>query len=276
MKSLCLIVLFLAACAAQETSAFEVAGGRQTGSSGLVDQADPDGADIAVLPTVRRPSGSWHFETGWDRRFNLKELDNMFMAADYRYRAVGLSLALSQFGSSDLYTERTIRSSLAAWYGPVGAAISLSHRQLDFNQVFPSLSASTMGGSLTLDLKSLLISSAVDNLTRPSFDSHSAPVERRYRLQAQILSERDFTFLGGLLLEPDKKLQFSFGQTIVLAGHADLLWSVSTRPWIYGGGLRIGWMATTFSYAVSYHPVLGLTHGVSVGLAGRRNTIEDR
>lgn len=241
------------------------------GQSGvLIDQANPGAVEIQSLPSVRRPAGSWQFESGWERLYNLAELDRIFVAGAWRHRSFGLAAGLGQLGRSDLYAERTVRSSLTYWRGRLGFGLIWSYRYLDFAGNFPALDAAAWGGSITLDMQSLLISGSVHNIGRPSFISGSPPQEPVYRLQVQAIREHRFSLLGGLLFENGQHLRWSIGQIIELADRSDLLWHVSSDPWVYGGGLRIGWQATTFRYSVVYHPVLGLTHTVSIGLGSQR------
>ncbi len=243
---------------------FDMIESRSAGLGRTVHLADPTAAGLTNAPSDRLEGSTGLLEAGYHRRFELADLDNLFLAGAYRHRRLTLAFAASQFGHTDLYAEQLLKGSLTYHWRSFSLAASLSALQIQIGHGYGGLRAATVGLGAFYSRSGALASLAVDNLTRPRLIDNGLQREPTYTLLAQIQGRAAYSFTGRIRSRKGQKPQLGLGQIIRLHRRSSFFWGVGTEPLEYGGGIEINVPLGSITYAASVHPVLGLSHTVTI------------
>lgn len=254
-------------------ASFETFTGHDHGLGGAMVLSDPSPSEAAIIPTVS-DSMQFGFETGYQRRFELRALDRLFFAAVTRKGGWSTALTLNQFGHADLYRELTARIGIGRDFGCWAATVSWSGMLVDFGADYERLKAGTMNLGLACTRGRVHAALAANNLTSPNLGTGPPDFKPDYTLYTELAVMGRHSLLARVTLQVDSRPRFGLGQVINLADHSALLWGVSTAPTQYGVGIRIGLGARSLTYCTRYHPILGFTHSLSLrlGIARRPPT----
>ncbi len=223
------------------------------------------------------PSGGlerrqWGIEAGYNRRFELADLDHLFVAGAYRRGRFTVAFGASQFGKADLYAEQLLKGSVAFHLDSLTVGGSLSAMQVQFGGNYEQLRAATFGLGASYRTARLIAAFDADNLTSPSLSATSSDIEPVYSLHAEFIGKRAFSVTGRLTLEGNQKAQLGLGQIISLSDRSSFFWGIAGEPVEFGGGIELSVASGTFTYATSVHPVLGFSHTVSFGWGTARES----
>ena len=267
-RSIILAVTVLASCIACSTYAFDFirSEGNGMGQTVLLSHTLP--SSLVSVPTGGLISKEWRVETGFDRRFDMSELDQFYIAGAYRYQRFTAAAGISKFGNSDLYSELTGKLNLACHYDSLSIGLSMSGRLLQFGGNYGNLSGTTIGVGAAYRTKRLYAAIVGDNLTSPRFYEAGARLNPRYSIYAEFVGKQPFVVTGRVTMEKEQDTQFGLGQKIFISDNSAVFWGISTGPLEYGSGLELGIKGTTISYAFSNHPVLGFSHTIAVSVGG--------
>jgi len=229
------------------------------------------GAPTALVNAPGCAIGSYltGLEIGYDRQYDLSELDHLFIAGAVRHKRFSGALGLSQFGKSDLYAERIIKASATYSTQALSFGLSATLFQAQFGRDYGEFHTTTFGAGLGYRKGRFLGLALADNLTRPKLFSSAEPYPRVGSVNLEWSTERRLAILARAVKTERQKIRYGLGQRIPLTRTSSLLWGISTRPLEYGGGIDIGAEWFTFSYAAKIHPVLGFSHNVSILLTHR-------
>ncbi len=255
-----------------QTPAFDLLTAREQGMGRTLLLSDGSALTALRVPTPMTSDRTWSVEAGGVRRFDLGDLDDVVAAAAYRSRQVSLALGVGQFGNADLYAETTVRGTLGYQFGRLGAGLTWSGLWLRFGGGYRGLNATTMGFSLSYRIDRLHVALVGDNLTRPRLYDGGILYGRTTSLYAEWQGEGAYQLTGSAVFEEEQTPRFGLGQRFELLREAAVFWGVATDPLTWGAGFDIMQGNARVTYAASYHPVLGLTHALSVGYGsgGRR------
>ncbi len=231
------------------------------GRTSVVSRASA--ATLVNLPCGGLEPGGWRLEGGYNRRFELADLDQVFLAGAVRWRNLTVAMGASQFGKTDLYAEQLLKGSLACRYDSLTAGVMLSAMQVQIGNNYGTLRAATVGLGASWRTRLGQIVLTADNLTGPALTENSRKIQPVYSLHAEMARYDSYSITGRIRVEKLQKPQFSLGQLIRLSGRSSFFWGVGTEPLEYGGGIEISVRSGTISYATSVHPVLGFSHTVS-------------
>lgn len=233
-----------------------------------------EGGALTVLraPTFTLNEREWTIEAGGVRRFEIGDLDEVMAAGAYRYRRLCGAVGIGQFGDADLYAETTVQGMVGYQIGRFGMGLNWSGRWLRFGGGYQGLNAATVGLSLSYRIDRLYVAMVGDNLTRPRLYDGGIPYGRTTSLYAEWRGEGAYQLTGSAIFEEEQTPRFGLGQRFELAREAAVFWGVATDPLTWGAGIDIMKGGARVTYAASYHPVLKLTHALSVGYGsgGRR------
>jgi hypothetical protein len=109
----------------------------------------------------------------------------------------------------------------------------------------------------------------LDNITKPTLVDGSLPIEPTYSLYGEFMSKSSFSVTIRGTWENNQPSQYGLGQRIRLNEQASFFWGLATEPLKYGGGLQFSFDKLAISYATTVHPVLGLTHTVTLSYGSR-------
>jgi hypothetical protein len=253
-------------------NAFDLLTPRGLGMGRTVPLSLPSATAQVNLPTRGLADGDWHLEGGYNRRFELGDLDHFFLASALRWRQVTFAVGASQFGNAELYAEQILKGSLAFQYDSLSIGASVSVMQVQLGNSYGQLRAVTAGIGLSYRWRQLLVAVSADNLTRPKLTESSEGISPVYSLYTELMGKGAYSVTGRVTLEELQKPQFALGQVIHLSRRGSFFWGVSSAPLEFGGGLEVFIPSGSLAYATSVHPVLGFSHTVSFTYGTPRKT----
>lgn len=241
--------------------------GRRNGMGGTVLLSDPGGIDFLSCPTGMMTKGQPVFESGFQRKFELSDLDLGFLAGGYRSNNFSAMIGLSQFGKSNYYVEQNFKSALSYMYKYYTTAVIIGGRRVEIGSTARkiSLSSISLGFAAGVNYKIYHLGLTLENINQPKLHENAIAEKTKYNMYAEIEGKGSYSLTGRLTLEKYEKPIISLGQYIRLYEHHALFWGISNNPLIYGGGIELSYSVFNFTYAASFHPVLGLTHNISFG-----------
>lgn len=217
------------------------------------------------LPNLSLTDKNILVEIGLNRKFDIKDLDQVYLVSAYRRHSFSVAAGFSQFGYRDLYAERTFMLSGAFHIkNMVTASISLSYLQYDFGGYYEQLSSTGIDIGAVYSGQRFFAGFLVENVNSPQLDDNSLKYDPRLNLYSELIGIGKFSLTGRITMQKDETVQFGLGQTITVSPKATFFWGFSTAPTIFGGGFDITLNKTGIGYAASYHPVLGLSHTVTL------------
>lgn len=267
-RLLILLLVMQVLCAAHLVRGFEFIRSEGNGMGQTVMMSHTLPSTLVSVPTGGLISKEWRFETGFDRQYDMSELDQFYIAGAYRYRRLTAAAGLSKFGKSDLYSELTGKVSLAYHHDSLSVGVNMSGQLLQFGGNYGNLSGTTVGLGASYRTKRLYTAIVADNLTSPRFAEEAVRLKPQYSLYAEFAGKQSFVVTGRATIENGQNTQFGFGQKIFISDNSAVFWGISTSPLEYGSGLELGIKGTTISYAFSNHPVLGFSHTIAVSVGG--------
>lgn len=244
--------------------AFDMRDARAGGLGRTVLLSRPTAVNLVNGPSDGLALGTWEGEAGYHRRFEMADLDYLFVAGAYRRRSVTIALGASQFGKPDLYAEQLLKGSIAYHYRRATFGGSLSAMQLQIGNGYGGLRAATVGLGGALTSHGFKVALGADNLVKARFVDNGTPVEPTFTLLTEYVGHRAFSLMGRIRWEDLQKPQFGLGQMIRLSGESAFFWGIGTAPLEYGGGIEINITFGSVTYAATIHPVLGLSHTVTL------------
>jgi hypothetical protein len=255
--------LLLAMLLSAKVPAFDLGTSLGPGLGGAVVLSESSASTLLSVPSGGIHGGQVKLEMSACRRFEIKDLDQLCLAAAWRHRAVTAALGVSQFGYRDLYAERTARLNLACQIGAFSVGACVSGMMVETGG-YDRLTAAALGAGAAVRAAKFVVAATADNLNAPSLSDGSPAINPRYAGYAEYVTSRSFSTVGRVTLEDTEEPQFGVGQLLRLSDKAVLFWGFSTAPILYGGGLELNMNKGKLTYATSIHPVLGFTHQVSL------------
>ena len=230
----------------------------------------PNAVNLVNLSGDGRTSGAYQFDIGYNRRFELADLDYFFIAGAWRHRQVTIALGAAQFGKSDLYAEQLLKGSISVTYRAFTLGVAPSALQIQIGNGYGALRAAALGAGATYSARTFMVNVVADNLTSPKLLEHGGSFKPTYTLVSEYFGHRAFSVVGRVRAESGQNPQFGLGQWIRLNERSAFFWGVAGEPTEYGGGVEIDMPFGAATYAVAIHPVLGLTHTVTVSYQSKR------
>lgn len=263
MKKLAIILCSAFLCAANSV-AYDFIQGQGTGLGNALLLSHSTPTMLLAAPSGGLNKGEWRVETGYNRQFELSELDQFFAAGAWRWRDLTSVIGFSQLGQGDLYAEKTAKLALGWQSRMLSVGLTGSLLSASFGGSYGSLSAGSFGAGLAVRRAPFYGAFSADNLTSPRLSSGSPKLEPSYNGYLEFASSHSLSTVGRMRAQGDERLQVALGQRIGLGRSGALLWGFSTAPVQFGGGLDLRIKGSAVSYTVSYHPVLGLSHTIAV------------
>ena len=259
-------IIAIIAIMATSVVAYDFHVGRQSGLGGTVLLSSPSASEALTCPTGLLNRDEIIFETGYQRKYELSDLNKVFVAAGYRYRNFSAVAGFSQFGKSDYYTEQLIKSAVTYDYSRFNFSLLVSEKLLKITgaETKWSLNAAALGLAGGVNCDKYHLGLVIDNLNQPKLDKNGVADDIIYNIYAEIEGSPQFSMTGRAAFEKNEKPNLSLGQYVRLYQHNALFWGVSNNPLAYGGGFEVKYSHWGLTYAVEYHPVLGFSHNVSL------------
>ncbi len=246
-------------------SGFDFLTSHGTGFAGTVMLSESTASALVSVPTGGINDRQLKLDLGINRKFEVKELDEAFVAAAYRRHALIFSLGLSQFGRGEMYSEKVAKLAVGYQYDSLTVGASLSAMLVEFgSDYYDGLSAATVGLGASYRHQRFFSAITLDNITSPSLEEGSEEIKPKLTLYAEVMGRGSYSVTGRLTVQDREKPQMGVGQKIKLAEVSSVFWGISTEPVTYGGGLELYYRDAIIRYATSYHSSLGFSHTISM------------
>ncbi len=242
------------------------------GMGNTVMLAESSALELLSVPVGGIMAGELKVENGYSRKFAMKELDRVYGVAARRLGRWTVALGFSQFGRSELYSEKTGRLALGCRIDSAAIGVTLSAMQLEFGGSYENLTAVTAGVGCGYSTKRLKAALMFENLTTPQLSDGSPEINIVSTLYMELIGPGPYSVTGRLTLEKTEKPQFGLGQKIRLSQRGSFFWGVTSAPVVYGGGVELNYKSYLITIAASYHPRLGISHTVALALVRSGST----
>ena len=113
---------------------------------------------------------------------------------------------------------------------------------------------------------------SVENLTSPKLYADAVPYHPVYSGFVELRGLGAYSLTAAVTLEKTEIPRYGVGQMVDVTTYGSIFWGLSTSPLQFGGGLQVKQLGGRISYAVSYHPTLGISYTAALAYAfgGRR------
>lgn len=224
-------------------------------------------SSASVLLTV--PSGgiddsTVKIEMGINRKFEIKDLDQGYIAAAYRSNLFIFTLGFTQFGYRDFYAERTAKLGVAYLYDSLSVGATFSYMYVDFGRHYDRLNSGSFGLGASYHHKKVYGALMVENINSPRLDDNSEKIEPKFTAYTEVKGVGSYSITARMTVQNRESPQYGIGQKIYISSISALFWGLSSEPTTYGGGIELKYKKSLFTYATSYHPVLGFSHTFSL------------
>ncbi len=258
------IIIVVWGCIVISTSAFEPASLNQLGltegplqSTGIQRNQTRDDS----LETDRQ----FWMNSGYFRQYELSDFDTRFLTAGTWLGQHAVVLGLSQLGNPDYYAEQVLQVGVGHRLRRFQIGLNMSLSKQSFGEHYSSLSAATWGVAASWQTQRISITLVADDLSRPKFHNASIPTERKASVYIGIVTTDESRLWLRQDFQKGYPPRYRFTQLFSLNRTGTIFWDFSSNPSSYGGGLKLSFSSYNITYAASHHPVLGLSHGLSIG-----------
>ena len=177
MKRLLLTILGLTLLGTN-AAGFDLVRSRSLGMGRTVLLSRPTSTDLINHATRPIDTTRLRFEAGYHRRFELADLDHLFLASDYRRGKITIAFGAAQFGRAELYAEQLLKGSIAYHLKSFTVGGSISAMQVQIGNGYGGLRAATYGVGAAWSRKTLHFSFSGDNLSRPTLIDNGLPAAK--------------------------------------------------------------------------------------------------
>jgi len=259
------VLIFAAVVSENSAQAFEFVTTRGSGIGKTLIISEPSATTLLLLPSSGINQNECIVELGGMREFELSELDRAYVAAAARYKNYTVAFGLSQLGQRDFYSERTGKLSIAYQWQNCNFSANISGIEYYFGGGYDSQSAGAAGIGFSYHYRRLFLGMAADNLNSPKLFESSPAINPQYSFYGEFVGKKSFSVTARVSFEKNQSAQMALGQKIDVSNRSDLFWGMSTKPFQLGGGFDIWYSERgAITYSGSYHPVLGLSHNLSI------------
>ena len=264
-KSLSLLAVWLIMATA--ANALEPIAPESRGLGGAVVLSAPLASTLAYVPAGAMSHQHWAFDASFDRRYELKDLDQLALAAAYQLSPVMFSLAFTQFGEPTLYTEWSSRLGAAVRVDSISVGLYLTDMIIGQTTHWEKFRYTTLGAGLSFRSAYCLAALTGDNLTSPK-PYETAVAWRPYYtfyVEARRGSASTYSLTGRVTMEDGQTPQYGIGQKVQVSPLGSLMMGVSTAPFEFGGGVVLHFSGFSLTWAANNHPDLGFSYTVALG-----------
>lgn len=237
---------------------------KANGMGRTIIMSERSSVNALSIPSLGFQERQWDIAAGYNRRFELADLDHLFVTGAYRYRFLTFAAGASQFGKTDLYAEQMLKGSITYNSQFWTAGLMFSAMNIEIGNGYGGLRAATVGIGGTYRYSDFILGFSADDLTSPQLAPGSERRRPIYDVHLEMLGRSSYSIAARLRLQSEEQPVLGLGQTINLSSRSAFFWGIATEPFEFGGGLELSLAAGKFTYATSVHPVLGFTHSVSI------------
>lgn len=258
-----LFIIIFVSTLSSGLSAYDIEGSLQSGMAGSVLFTKPSASGMLICPSDNLLQDQFVIESDWSRKYDLADLDRISLLAAYRYKNLTGALGLSQLGTPDYYTEKTVRATFSYHYKEMTATLITSGEIIEIGDNLGKFQAAAVGLGASYKYDNYYFGLTIDNINRPKLSELLEGENILTKIFVEIDGGERHSIAGRLVFEKYEKPMVSISQYINIAKRNALFWGLSQNPLAYGGGINVEFKRFSLNYAVSYHPVLGFSHNIS-------------
>ncbi|MFH1686953.1 MAG: hypothetical protein ABIE70_05460 [bacterium] len=260
MRRVFITIVVILSLAAGSTSALEAPARLSEGLGGAVVISNPTAGDCLNTPGIMKDRNGGSVELGYRRQFEMSALDDRSVSAMLRRGRLGFAAGLSQFGQSELYAETRLHGAAAITWRRWSLGLAGTAMLVEFGGPHDKVWTSSLDVGATMTWGRGLLALSINDLMRPRLTDRVDQLPPRLSLYGELIGSGAYSTLARVTVQNDQRPQFAVGQALFVSDYAWLLWSVSTAPTRYGGGLQVSRGALRLSWVTSYHPDLGFSY----------------
>jgi len=262
MRTVLIIILIFALM--PELYAYDFKSGLETGMGETVLLSKPSAYGLLECPGNILLDRQFVVESGWNRKYELADLDCVSLAAAGRFGSFGGAIGFWQMGTPDYYTDKVLRAAFSYYYDSFTASLITSGRIVEIGDGFGTYRAASVGLGAAYRYKNYFFGLTFDDLNGPKIVENADGENIKANLFAEIKGGTRHSVAGRIILEKYEKPIISLGQYIYVHEKNALFWGLSQNPLTYGGGFEAEYKNLSIIYGASYHPVLGFSHNISL------------
>ncbi len=262
-KILVLLLVYLISFSVVHADSFQFPTARADALGGTALLSAPTPTEQLLSGTQMAPTEKLSFEFGYQRQYDLKELDLLYSAFSYKIKNYNFLLGFAQLGDPSIYTQKNIRAGLLYSNSFFTVGSFLTHESHDFNKHYQSLNQTAVGFSLQFRYKVFIINALLDNINQPLLTESSQKLDRKLTIFAELLGNAYYKTTLKFSTRKGYDNKFGIGESLKISRIGTLMFGFSTAPIEFGGGFEVRWNKSDLIYNSSYHPVLGFTHTMS-------------
>ncbi len=215
------------------------------------------------------------FETSYRSLYDMKELTDNRAGLAYTIDRFQLGGAVATFGEPDYFSQVGLAACAGYHLSSISFGAAVLYSRIGFNDTYDPLSVVTfnIGGSYGYDLMTIFAAARAVNQPR-RFDGDE-PVRPKLEIGISYRTDRGLDSQAKALFEKYQKPTAELSQSFQVAEFFSVSWSLVLLPARFGAGLSLEKGAFGFGYALSHHPVLGVTHAVRLALSVERKSSND-
>jgi hypothetical protein len=259
-----IILVFIIITLVTNIYGFDLDSDKSIGMGGTFLLSEPSAIELLSVPSSKFKSNRLSLSSGFNRSFEISDLDKMFIALAYRRGIISGAVGLSQLGNSDYYSEQTVRLTSGLYYHSFTLSMSYSNKIYKFGTDYEGITGSTFGFGFGYSFQRILTGITIDNINKSKLHDDGVNFKKKYNLFAEMIGFDSYSITGRVSMQEDYKPQVGLGQNVNLSSISSLFWGFSTEPTIYGGGFELNYKGKSIQYAVSIHPVLGFSQTISI------------
>jgi len=271
-----LAVLGLLAVFFERGPAFELISSQGNGLGQTAILSYPNASTLVNIPSGGLPIGKWNIEAGFNRQFDLSDLDQVFLAGAYRHGKFTGALGFSQFGKRNFYKEITAKMTVGYQVDSLQVGLSISGLGVYFGEGYGRFSTQAFGLGISYRMNKYFIAFTADNLNSPKFYDNAVSFKSVYSTYAEVIGLGRHSLTAKMTFEKYQKPIFGFGQKLYISDRGAFFWGISTEPIQYGGGVEFNFGDWMISYATSYHTVLDFSHTITFSYGLIRPSKKDK
>lgn len=260
------LVLFLLSAASLAMASFEEtpADARVFGMAGAGIALSDYSQGGTGNPALTAWCGTQSVSAGAALPFGLSDLASTAASAGYQRGRYGLGASLVTTGNA-LYRESTLRAALAArCFGRIAAGIGLGGRHLAIERYGSAVAVGLDAGLIGEPYEGITVAVAAENLNRPALGASGDEAAQTLCCGASWRPVSQATLAVQLQAQQGWPVQLRIGQEFRWRERLFLRAGFCDRPDQASLGFGVAWRTLRLDYAVRTHPVLDLSHCVSL------------
>lgn len=206
------------------------------------------------------------FETSYRSLYDMKELTDNRAAIAFGSGKVTCGAGMASFGEPGYFHQLGLagfgsfkRKNLAA-----GGAIVYS--RISFSEKYGYLSSVIINLGLAYSRNRITLFAVSRSLNQPRYYAGGRPVLPEAEIGVSYTSREGLDSQAKALFVRYQKPTAELSQSFRLSGHARISWAMVLQPARFAAGLHLEKSHLGFVYRISHHPVLGLTHTVTLSI----------